>query len=290
MNFKKTLILIFISGILIANIFAWQKVFALCDDNLKVYFLDVGQGDSEFIQTPDNRQIIIDGGPGSAVLEKIFKLMGFFDRKIDIVILSHPDLDHMQGLIEILKKYKANYIIQAGAEKESEDFLAWQKVLSRQKSLGAKIINVKAGDVIKVGHINLEILFPLENLSGQKIKKYSNEACVVVKLYYGRKCFLFTGDIGEKTEREIIKSNQNIDCDILKVAHHGSKYSTSEEFLQSLSPEIAIIEVGKNSYGHPTQEVLQRLEKFDIKVLRTDISGDIKIVSDGNNLKLKTQK
>lgn len=284
MEIKKVMLLIFTAVLFFANIFAWQEVFALCDNNLNVWFLDVGQGDAIFIKTPDDRQIIIDGGPDSSVLSKLSDLMGFFDRKIDVVILSHPDLDHVQGLIEVLDKYKAEYIVQSGIEKDSDEFIAWQKVLEKQKNLGAKIINVKAGYLIELGDIEINVIFPLEDLLGQKMGEISNENSVVINMTYGQESFLFTGDIGINIEKKIIESGQDIDCEVLKVGHHGSKYSTSEDFLQAATPQVAIIEVGKNSYGHPTQEILQRLEKFGIQIFRTDIDGDIKIMSDGINL------
>ena len=281
---------LFIIGILFfLNVFVWQEVFALTSDsNLKVYFLNVGQGDSAFIKTPENHQIVIDGGPDSSALAKVSKLMPFWDKTIDLVVLSHPEKDHMQGLLEVLKKYKADYILQSGIEKDSNEFREWQKVLEIQKNWGAKIINVNAGDIVRLGESELDILSPLESLAGQKIDDSSNDSCVVAKLNYGQNSFLFTGDIDMKSEKEIVavQNTATTKSDVLKVAHHGSKYSTSEEFLQNVAPKFAVIDVGKNSYGHPTAEALQRLEKFGIKVLRTDINGDIKFLSDGSNIKL----
>jgi len=163
---------------------------------LEVWFLDVGQGDSQFVQTPDNRQILIDGGPGSTILQRLSEIMGFFDRKIDIVVLSHPETDHMQGLIEVLKKYKADYILQTGIERDSQGFYEWQNVLQDQQKRGAKTVNAKTGDIVKIGNVKFEIMAPFEDLSGQKAEKSSNEACLVAKLNYAGTSFLFTGDIG----------------------------------------------------------------------------------------------
>lgn len=280
---QKKYYFIFISFLLILNVFLWKEVFALSDENLKVYFLDVGQGDAAFIKTPENHQIVIDGGPNSAVLEKISKIMPFWDKTIDMIILSHPERDHMQGLIEILKRYKINYIIESGIVKNTEEFLEWQQLLEKQEKMGAKIINVKSGDLAKIGEINIDILYPLENVAEKEIKDSSNEVCVVTKLIYKENSFLFTGDIGFDEEDEI----RDLESDVLKVAHHGSKYSTSDLFLQAVKPIYAVIEVGKNSYGHPTSEVLQRLEKFDIKIFRTDTDGNVEFVSDGNNILIK---
>jgi len=292
---EKKKVWVFVVGVLfLLDVFAWQEVFALASGkNLEVYFLNVGQGDSEFIKTPENHQIIIDGGPDSLVLTEISKLMPFWDKTIDLVVLSHPEKDHMQGLLEILKKYKADYILWSGVEKTAPEYNEWINVLERQKKLGAKIIATKFGDIVRLGETEIKTISPLENLAGQKLGDSSNDACVVAKLIFGNNSFLFTGDIPAKTEKELVgiassqaSRNDVLKADVLKIAHHGSKYSTSEEFLQNVKPKFAVIEVGKNSYGHPTPETLQRLEKFGIQILRTDINGTIEFVSDGENIKL----
>ena len=277
-----------IIGILfLLNIFSWKEVFVLASDNyLNVYFLDVGQGDSAFIKTPENHQIIIDGGPDSSVLAEISKIMPFWDRTIDLVILSHPEKDHMQGLLEIFKKYKADYILWTGVEKIAPEYDKWVNVLSKQQKNGAKIIIAEAGQEIKVGNVLINALLPFESMEGLDIGSSANDTCVVNKIIYGRNSFLFTGDISSVVEKELIISGENISSNVLKIAHHGSKYSTSEEFLQAVNPKTAVIGVGENSYGHPTAEVLQRLEKFGIQVLRTDTNGTVKFVSDGNDIKL----
>jgi competence protein ComEC len=246
----------------------------------------VGQGDSAFIKTPENHQIIIDGGPDSSVLAEISKIMPFWDRTIDLVILSHPEKDHMQGLLEIFKKYKADYILWTGVEKIAPEYDKWVNVLSKQQKNGAKIIIAEAGQEIKVGNVLINALLPFESMEGLDIGSSANDTCVVNKIIYGRNSFLFTGDISSVVEKELIISGENISSNVLKIAHHGSKYSTSEEFLQAVNPKTAVIGVGENSYGHPTAEVLQRLEKFGIQVLRTDTNGTVKFVSDGNDIKL----
>jgi competence protein ComEC len=290
MNKKVWLFIVLILFLL--NTFCWKEVFALSSgNNLEVYFLNVGQGDSTFIKTPENYQIIIDGGQDSLALQKISEIIPFWDKTIDLVILTHPEKDHMQGLLEILKKYKADYILQAGIKKNSDGYNEWLKTLENQEKRGASIITVKSGDIVRLGSSKINIVFPLENLIGQETEDSTNEACIVSKLFFGNNSFLFTGDISAKTEKEIIRvfDASSIKADVLKVAHHGSKYSTSEEFLEKITPQFAVIPVGKNSYGHPTAEVLQRLEKFGIKVLRTDVNNTVKFISDGNNLKLINQ-
>ncbi|KKP31938.1 MAG: hypothetical protein A2360_03390 [Candidatus Staskawiczbacteria bacterium RIFOXYB1_FULL_32_11] len=289
---------VFIIILICLNFFAWQEVFYLYQlENLKVEFFSVGQGDSAFIITPQNHQILIDGGPDSTVVNKIAKQMPFWDRSLDLVILSHPEKDHMQGLMEILKRYKIEYIVWSGVKKYTPEYLEWLKILVKQKNNKAKIITAQVGQEIKAGSLMIDILNPKENLFGKEIKEV-NDTSVVAKLIYGKNSFLFVGDIGFNIEKQLIMDsrhceefavNDAIQCvslnsDVLKVAHHGSKYSTSEEFLQAVLPNIAVIEVGKNSYGHPTPEAISRLQNIGAQILRTDQLGDIVFISDGQNL------
>ncbi|TSC94223.1 MAG: hypothetical protein CEN87_574 [Parcubacteria group bacterium Licking1014_1] len=282
--------LLFLAGfLLLLNIFAWKEIFDLAgSNNLKVYFLDVGQGDSFFIETPQFHQILIDGGPDSTIVKKLQDLMPPQDRSIDLVILTHPEKDHMQGLIEVLQRYKINYILWTGVARDISEYQKWIEVLTEEQKQGAEIITAYSGQSVKAGSASIDILYPFENLSGKELKN-SNDSSVVFRLVFGENEFLFTGDITNKTEEGFLSNSFNLQSDVLKVSHHGSKYSTSEDFLKSVNPEIAVISVGKNSYGHPTSEVLQRLEDFGIKVLRTDKDGDIEIVSDGENININTQ-
>ncbi len=272
---------------MLLNIFCWKEVFALSEKkDLEVYFFDVGQGDSEFIITPQNHQILIDGGPDSSVLQKLSKAMPFWDRSLDMVVLSHPDKDHVAGLLEVLKIYKADYILWPGLGAPSPEYSEWLKVLENQEKFGAKIIVADSAKEILAGPARFDVLYPLESLVGQNSGTSANDACAVVKLIFGKNSFLFTGDISTQIEKKIINSAENVEAEVLKVAHHGSKYSTSELFLKEAQPKFAVIEVGKNSYGHPTPEVLQRLEKYDINVFRTDNNKDVQMASDGENIKI----
>ncbi len=295
----------------VLDFFCWREVFILAGPRfLKVEFFNVGQGDSAFIETPQGHQILIDGGPDPTVLSKLNSLMPFWDKEIDVVILTHPEKDHMAGILDVLQRYKVDYFLWTGVVKNDAEnkklselldkisqprnnfFAALVGFLSRDKKPTiTKIINVSAGTKIKAGNAKMDILYPSENLAGKEMKDTSNDTCVVSKLIYGKDSFLFTGDISSSAEKNLAKivggrSAHNLRADVLKVAHHGSKYSTSELFLQNVQPEYAVISVGKNSYGHPTPEVLQRLDKYGIKTLITDQSGDIEFVSDGQNIKI----
>ena len=288
MKTRRTNFPLFILGILIfLNILSWIAVWDFNKSHyLEVVFFNVGQGDAIFIETPQRNQILIDGGPNATILEKLAKEMPFYDRSLDLVILTHPETDHMLGLIEVLKRYQAEYILWTGITRDIPDYKEWQRVVREEK---ANLIIAQAGQRVRIARdIYLDILYPFEALGG-KVAKNSNDTSVVVRLTFKKNSFLFTGDISEKVEEDLAVSNFPIQSNVLKVAHHGSKTSSSDYFLENVLPDIAVIQVGKNSYGHPTEEVLSRLRKLGIKIFRTDKDGDIKIFSDGENLKIKTK-
>lgn len=280
--------------LILLNIYTWKEVFVLASPRyLKVDILDVGQGDSIFIETPKMHQILIDGGPNSAVLEKLAKLLSVFDKSLDVVILTHPDQDHLMGLLHVLQRYKVDYILWTGIKRDGGNYQKWLELLSEKQKEGSKILIVNLNTKIKSGSVLIDVLNPLENLEGKYFTKKGNDTGIVSRLIFGESSFLFTADISSKVEQAIINLSAqagnkfDLASDVLKVPHHGSKYSTSEEFLKTVNPQVSVISSGKNPYGHPTQEVLQRLEKFGIKTFRTDKDGDIEIISDGNNFKIK---
>ncbi len=266
-----------IGVLIIFNILAWIAVFDLSDNSLKVVFFDVGQGDSIFIETPLKHQILIDGGPSSEVLEKLGREMPFYDRSIDLVILTHPESDHLTGLLDVLRDYKVDYILYTGVRKDTQKDEEWESLL---KEKNPKIIFARAGEEIDSGNVSLSILYPFDYLVGKEFKNV-NDTSVVSLLKFHNLSFLFTGDIYEDAEKKIIDRNQ-FQADVLKVAHHGSKTSTSDIFLEKIKPKIAAISVGKNNhYGHPAKEVIERLRSHKIEIFRTDNKGDIKIKTDG---------
>ena len=270
----------------LANTFAWLAVFNLSGtDFLEVIFFDVGQGDAIFIKTPQNRQILIDGGPDSVILEKLNENLPSWDRTIDLLVLTHPDSDHITGLLHVLSNYKIKNILWTGVPKETAVFEKWQELIGKEN---ARIITAKAGQKITASGASLEVLFPFESLEGELIKDINNTS-VVLRLDFGEVSFLFTGDVYESTEKELVKRGSAINSDVLKVAHHGSKTSTCQEFIAEVLPEIAVISAGlDNSYGHPHEQTLDTLQKYDITIFRTDLDGDIKIISDGTNYGIST--
>ena len=276
---EKKSALIILGVIFLINVLAWLAVYNLSQSQLlEVTFFDIGQGDAIFIETPKNHQILIDGGPTSIILEKLGKVMPYWDRTIDLVILTHPEHDHYGGLIEVLKRYKVENILWTGVLKETAEFQEWQRLIKEEK---ANIYIAKSGQKITWSGSYLDILHPWESFEGEVVKDVNNTS-IVSRLVHRDNSFLLTGDIYKSTERKILEKGINIGSDILKVSHHGSKTSSASEFVSAVSPEIAIIQCGKdNSYGHPHPETLEVLEKYDINILNTAESGDIKIISNG---------
>ena len=281
----KNLTFVFLGVLVLANILAWTTVYELSQPQLlEVSFFDVGQGDSIFIETPQGHQVLIDGGPSSVVLEKLGQEMPYWDRNIDLIVLTHPEHDHIFGLIEVLKNYEVENVLWTGIKRNTQEYSEWTDCLEKE---GAKAIIAEKGQRIIMGDVSFDILYPFDNLEGEEIKSVNNSS-IVGRLVFKDSSFLFTGDIFKSVEKDIIKSGIDIESDILKVGHHGSKTSSGEEFVSAVAPGIAVIQVGgDNSYGHPNQETLETLENYGIKILRTDINGDIKIISDGLNYNLK---
>lgn len=280
----------FIAAAVIFSVFAAADFFAHASPQkyLEVDFFDVGQGDAIFIETPSRYQILIDGGPGNMILEKLGREMSFFDRKIDLVIVTHGDADHLAGLVEVLRRYKIGEIVFNGYDKQSGLYREFLKV-TREKGIEPKTIDWDEARRLPDGAVLL-FLWPEKGLSEGFVKKHNNTG-VVARLIYGETSFLLTADIEGKVEKMLADKNLNIEADVLKIAHHGSKTSTAEEFLRAVRPQIAVISVGAdNRYGHPHSGVLERLDFFEIPILRTDIHGDIEALSDGAVIRFKTKK
>lgn len=250
---------------------------------LTVAFLDVGQGDAIFVAAPSGNQLLIDGGPGKAVLRELSKVMPFYDRSIDVVIATHADQDHVGGLPDVLKKYKVNIFMEPGVPGPSSSYEELEKIVNNGG--GIKKISARRGMVVDLGDgAILQILFPDRDPSGMD----TNVASVVARLVYGENEFLLTGDSPTSIENYLVQGESlYLQSDVLKVGHHGSKTSTSQGFVSAVSPQYAVISVGKdNKYGHPNQETLDTLSNFGSQILRTDQSGRIVFKSDGVNLKI----
>ena len=256
-----------IAGILAGILWYSQK------QELKIIFLDVGQGDAILIEQ-GSKQILIDGGPdGKKVMEKLGEYVPFWDRNIEVVIATHPDEDHISGLTDVLENYNIGESIDNGVEADTQVYKKYKDIISTKN---INHIEGKAGMEIKLdNNAKLDILSP-DGTQDKNNPKDTNISSIVSKLVYGENSFLFTGDFTTEGEPSLINKQIDLNSRVLKIAHHGSKYATSDEFLNAVNPQEAVISVGKNNrYGHPAQEVLDRLGAHKINIKRTDQVGDI---------------
>lgn len=288
----------FLAVLFLAAVFIWLVIFEQTESNLlEVHFFDVGQGDAIFIETSAGRQVLIDGGPDAAILEKLNQTMPFYDRSIDLVILTHPEADHLTGLVKVLDYYQIGHILTSGIKKETAVFQRWQELV-REKNI--PLTKAQAGQLVILESspqnksspeqrgVVLKILWPEQSLI-DSLSSQANNVSVVAQLVYGQSEFLLAGDIERKIEGRLLNQKWNLESDVLKVAHHGSKTSTSQNFLEAVNPRFSVISVGAaNQYGHPHSIVLERLNKTAI--YQTAKSGDIEILTDGSLFQVKTEK
>ena len=267
-----------IKRIVIINIVIFLCIIFIPRD-LKINFVDVGQGDSTFIITPKNKTILIDGGgsnTGSFDVGENTLLPYILDKgynKIDLMIISHFDSDHSLGCAKIIENLTVSNLVLT---KQLEENDIYKHIVSIAKQKKINLIYVKAGDVITVNGVKIKILHPQEKLIAENS---INNNSIVFKLEYKSFSILFTGDIENIAEEVILSKNINLKADILKVAHHGSKTSSSQRFIEAVSPKIALIGVGKNNmFGHPNREVIERLQSYGTKIYRTDECGEISIM------------
>ena len=271
--------------LLVAAILVWSVALTMPDDKLHVSFLDVGQGDAILIQTPNGQDILIDGGPDSQKVNlELSKKLPFWDRTIDFVVCTHSQADHITGLVEVLQRYKVKQMLELGVSCNSSIYQEWCNLVEEKQ---IKRDKAQAGQEIDLGNgIKLEVLNPPASLWEGTSDDVDNNG-VVLRLSWGKVSFLFTADIREEVEFALIGQRANLKSTVLKVSHHGSKTSTSQQFLAAVDPEVAVISVGEdNPFGHPSPEVLERLidRVGEDNVYRTDEDGTIEFITDGERL------
>ncbi len=274
--------IIFLIGV---NVFVWTALYIQSTPNeLIVAFLDVGQGDAIFIKAPNGHELLVDGGPpdGSA-LRALGQVMPFYDRSIDVVLATHPDQDHIGGLPAIVERFSVGAFIESGNKKESAVMDALLSGVERKDI--EHIIATRGMRVAFSPSIFFDVLFPDRDVSDLE----SNAASIVGVLTYGSTSFLLTGDSPSAIERYLVSIDaKSLDVDVLKLGHHGSRTSSSPEFLAAASPEYAIVSAGKdNQYGHPHKEVIENVGNIGAKILATIDEGAIVFFSDGETLKYK---
>ena len=287
-NTKKYLALLFIFIIILNFVF---PILASNRKNLEINFIDVGQGDSTLIRV-NNKNVLIDGGGSNYSSDfdvgEMTLLPYLLDRGIislDYILVSHFDSDHYQGLIYVIENIKVKNIIISLLGQESNDLNEFLNIVKKKK---INIICVKKGDIISLGDAKIEILYPDSKVINENIK---NNNAIVCKFIWRDFSMLFTGDIEEIAEKKLLKlyetNSEELKCTVLKIAHHGSKTSSTKDFLEAASPKIALIGVGKNNnFGHPNDGVIQRLNDINCKIYRTDKDGEITIKNNGKKTKI----
>ncbi len=314
-----------IVGAGIGVILLFSFLLSLSDGKLHIFFCDVGQGDAAYIRAPNNQDILIDGGPNDSVLSCLGRHMPFYDRTIDVVMLTHPQKDHLQGLLSVIQRYKVkNFIIGI----EGNDTQGYRSLIDLLQARQIKIKNLYTGDKFSLGKVEFDVLWPEKKWVKQHTlnlamktprvvalseRSESNGTPPMVKgsegavlgltadtdlnyfsyyLYmkYGSFTSLFTGDGDVRIQDEIMKEVSLPRVNILKYPHHGSKYGAGEDFLKQVYPDLTVISVGKNPWGHPNTETLDLLGKLSVPFKRTDQSGDVEIVSDGKGWVVNTEK
>lgn len=277
-GYRKYWLLLVVFLLLITNIFVFYLDWQNSNRVLTFAMLDVGQGDALFIESPTGTQILFDGGPSKKIMNQLSRVMSPFDRNIDAIVITNPDADHISGFLDVLKIYEVGGLFESGTLNDSK---IYQNLKDEIKKKNIPEILAKKGMKLDIGGgAFIDILFPDRDVSSFT----TNDGSIVARLSYGNTSLLLTGDASTKTENIILEKNSKIDLKstILKVGHHGSRSSTSPDFIEIVSPSYALISNGRdNKYGHPHKEVLDTLELLGVNIFRTDMLGNIIMKSDG---------
>ena len=277
MNAGRSAILLFLSLLIALNGFI-VYLLLLPNDQLEVSFLDIGQGDSILIRAPGGTELLIDGGPDRSVLRQLPKKLGFFDRSLDAVIATHPDKDHIAGLVDVFGRYQVSYFLESGVVHDSSFTHALEQAAEAEPGLVR--LKARRGMRLHLGkEVYADVLYPDRDVSNVE----TNDGSVTVRLVYGSTSFLMAGDAPSKIEDYLVSLDGDaLKTDVLKASHHGSKNSTDDTWLAAVRPSTVVISAGKdNPYGHPAPAVLDRVRKEGAEIVSTIDKGTITFVSDG---------
>ncbi|MFH0912568.1 MAG: ComEC/Rec2 family competence protein [Patescibacteria group bacterium] len=279
---KNRLRLSLLALLILLNYLVWTAGSEANLPNLRVDVLDVGQGDAILIRTPSQQNILVDGGPDNSVSARLGEILPIWDRKLDLVVATHWDADHITGLVTVLDRYEVKEVLITHPNVSLTKIgNAWQQAVAQ-----VPIVNyADATDDYEWGEVSWDTLLPLTE---DAVATDSNNSSIVAKLTYKGESLLLTGDMEEPEEDLLMQIYPAISAEILKVAHHGSKYSSTAVFLDRLYPQAALISVGAhNSYGHPSLEALARLQAEGADIYRTDEDGTIEVIFGDNGYSVK---
>jgi len=249
----------------------WAGIVQAPSNTFKLSVLNVGQGDSIFIQTIDGQNVLVDGGPDDSVLNQLSQMMPFYERHIDAIFLTHPHSDHLFGLIQVLKRYQVDKVYLTGVVYTTNDYLEFLNII-KDKNISSQA--VKAGDKISFSNAKITVLWPESDLSGKTIENL-NDSSLVLSVKADDFTALLLGDLEIENQEKLLNSKDLLDhYQIIKIAHHGSSNGYSEKLIDRIKPDSAVISVGEdNKYGHPSSLVISSLEAKGIKIYRTDRDG-----------------
>ncbi len=262
---------------------------------LTVYFLDVGQGDASLIVSPTGRTVLVDGGPPEAARSLVQRLSGILEGPIDLVILTHPHLDHLGGLADVLGRFGARRYMDPGFDHPTTAYRKLLEAVAAREVQYVEPLQGEDGAPVTIGlgdGAAITVLWPRRPGQGflTGTRSDANANSIVFRLSYGKATFLFTGDAEADTESRLLRSGQDLRAKVLKVAHHGSRHSSKAPFVSRVSPETAVISCARgNEYRHPHGKALARLQAVGARVHRTDLDGTLVVVSDGNSLRFDNQ-
>lgn len=280
---RKKIVLWLLATLSLGNFLIWQAT-SFFDGKLHVYFLNIGQGDAILIRMPNRQTILVDGGPDDSVIKLVDRYLPIWQREINLVVATHPEADHITGLVDLLelKRLKVDHILTLLTTKDTAISQEWTKQIADG---GYDVDYATSSSDYNFGEVTWDTLYPLNLADGNNV----NDSAIVAQLIYQQYQLLLTADISSNTET-ILKDiyGDALESEILKVGHHGSKSSSSQVFLQLVRPDIAAISVGKNSYGHPTDETLTRLINIGADIYRTDVDDTIEVIFTDNGYLVKT--
>ncbi len=280
-----TMLGIFVVGVSVLCVYVYPIV---QPSELRVIFLDIGQGDAIWIQAPNGRELLIDSGPDQAVIERLGSEKNFFDRTIDFALATHSDADHIGGFPYVFDRFFIPVMIESEISSPTvTDRVLTEKIAAER---GYRL-TARSGERIILDQKNkvvVDILFPDQNPNGWE----TNEASIVIKISYGDTSFLLTGDSPSEVEEFLAQRyGDQLKSNVLKLGHHGSKTSSSDTFLETVQPDITIVSAGLgNKYGHPAPEVIERVESVNAQIFETSLMGSIECRSDGSTVSCRGEK
>jgi len=268
--------------VLVCNILIWNFYLSLADGKLHLKFYDIGQGDAIFLETAGGYRILVDGGPDNKLLEYLGEDLPFYSKNLDLVVATHPQADHIAGLVEVIKQYKIGSLWINGDKAETRLYQEWERAL---RGNSVQPVVVAQGDkILFPDQTQIEVIWPKSGPQSLEL----NDRAIVLKITFGSFDALLTSDADSRVQPYTSSLGH---FEVFKVPHHGSKTGLKEDFVRSLSPEVSIISVGaKNRYGHPGQNIIQFLITIGSKVYRTDQNGAVEIVTDGQTWYTKADR